>query len=95
MLQALCDCFPPIAMTHLLVNHRTAEMQAGASKPPLRARCNNSLRTVSPPVEWLLQQRSTALSTTVDSILRGMDCHRQRERPNRTNPRVSCRPDDR
>ena len=70
-------------------------MPSAAGKPPLRANFNNSLRTVSQHVEWLLLQQSAALSTTVDSILRSMDCCRQRERPNRSYPRVSRRPDDR
>ena len=69
-------------------------MPSAVGMPPLRARRNNSLRTVRQPVEWLLPQPSAALSTTVDSILRGMDCCRQRERPNHSASRVSRRPDD-
>ena len=95
VLQELWACFTLIAMTRLFANHCEAEMPSAAGKPPLRANFNNSLRTVSQHVEWLLLQQSAALSTTVDSILRGMDCCRQRERPNRSYPRVSRRPDDR
>ena len=95
VLQELWACFTLIAMTRLFANHCEAEMPSAAGKPPLRANFNNSLRTVSQHVEWLLLQQSAALSTTVDSILRSMDCCRQRERPNRSYPRVSRRPDDR
>ena len=95
VLQELWACCTLIAMTRLFANHCEAEMPSAAGKPPLRANFNNSLRTVSQHVEWLLLQQSAALSTTVDSILRSMDCCRQRERPNRSYPRVSRRPDDR
>ena len=95
VLQELWACFTLVAMTRLFANHCEAEMPSAAGKPPLRANFNNSLRTVSQHVEWLLLQQSAALSTTVDAILRGMDCCRQRERPNRSYPRVSRRPDDR
>ena len=95
VLQQLWACFTLIAMTRLFSNHCEAEMPSAAGKPPLRANFNNSLRTVSQHVEWLLLQQSAALSTTVDSILRSMDCCRQRERPNRSYPRVTRRPDDR
>ena len=95
VLQQLWACFTLIAMTRLFANHCEAEMPSAAGKPPLRANSNNSLRTVSQHVEWLLLQQSAALSTTVDSILRSMDCCRQRERPNRSYPRVTRRPDDR
>ena len=95
LLQELWACCTLIAMTRLFANHCEAEMPSAAGKPPLRANFNNSLRTVSQHVEWLLLQQSAALSTTVDSILRSMDCCRQRERPNRSYPRVSRRPDDR
>ena len=95
VLQELWACFTLIAMTRLFSNHCEAEMPSAAGKPPLRANSNNSLRTVSQHVEWLLLQQSAALSTTVDSILRSMDCCRQRERPNRSYPRVTRRPDDR
>ena len=95
VLQELWACFTLIAMTRLFSNHCEAEMPSAAGKPPLRANFNNSLRTVSQHVEWLLLQQSAALSTTVDSILRSMDCCRQRERPNRSYPRVTRRPDDR
>ena len=95
VLQQLWACFTLIAMTRLFANHCEAEMPSAAGKPPLRANFNNSLRTVSQHVEWLLLQQSAALSTTVDSILRSMDCCRQRERPNRSYPRVTRRPDDR
>ena len=95
VLQQLWACFTLIAMTRLFANHCEAEMPSAAGKPPLRANFNNSLRTVSQHIEWLLLQQSAALSTTVDSILRSMDCCRQRERPNRSYPRVTRRPDDR
>ena len=95
VLQELWACFTLIAMTRLFASHCEAEMPSAAGKPPLRANFNNSLRTVSQHVEWLLLQQSAALSTTVDSILRSMDCCRQRERPNRSYPRVTRRPDDR
>ena len=95
VLQQLWACFTLIAMTRLFSNHCEAEMPSAAGKPPLRTNFNNSLRTVSQHVEWLLLQQSAALSTTVDSILRSMDCCRQRERPNRSYPRVTRRPDDR
>ena len=95
VLQQLWACFTLIAMTRLFASHCEAEMPSAAGKPPLRANFNNSLRTVSQHIEWLLLQQSAALSTTVDSILRSMDCCRQRERPNRSYPRVTRRPDDR
>ena len=95
VLQELWACFTLIAMTRLFANHCEAEMPSAAGKPPLRANFNNSLRTVSQHIEWLLLQQSAALSTMVDSILRSMDCCRQRERPNRSYPRVTRRPDDR
>ena len=55
-------------------------------KPALRANFSHSLRTAKQHVEWLLLQQSVALSTTVKSILRRMDCCCQRERPNRSYP---------
>lgn len=76
-------------------NHCEAEMPSTASKPSLRANFNHSLRTISRNVEWLLLRPSTALSTTVDSILRSMDCFGGPERPNRSYPRVMRRPKDR
>ena len=36
-------------------------MRSLAGKPPLRADCNHSLRTVSQPVEWLLLRQSAAI----------------------------------
>ena len=83
-----------IAKTRLFANHCEAGMPPAAGQPPVRANFNNSLRTVSQHVEWLLLQQSAALSTTVDSILRSMDCCHQRERPNRSYPCVTRRPDD-
>ena len=94
VLQELWAYFSLIAMTRLFANHCEAEMPSAADKPPLRAHFNNSLRTVGQHVEWLLPEQSAALSTTVDSILRGMDCCRQGELPNRSYPRATRRPDD-
>ena len=83
------------ALTWLSAIHCEAERLSAVGKPLPRAHFNHSLRTVSPPVEWLLLRQSAAASTTVESILHGMDGCRQRERPNRSYPRVTSRPDAR
>ena len=77
-----------------LANHCEAEMPSTAGKPSLRVNFNNSLRTVSRNVEWLLLQQSAALSTTVDSILCSVDSFRQPERLKRPYPRVVRHPYD-
>ena len=87
--------FRLMARTWLPAIHCEAARLSAAGKPPPRPHFNHSLRTVSPSVEWLLPQQSAALTTTVESILHGMDGCRQRERPNRSYPRVTRRPDDR
>ena len=68
---------------------------SAAGKPPLLADFSHSLRRTSQLFEWLLLLQSAALSTKVESILRSMDCCCQRERPDRSYPRVTRRPDDR
>ena len=95
VLQELRACFSLIAMPRLVAGHCEAEMPSAAGKPPLRTHFNSSLRTVSQHVEWLLLKQSASLSTTAESILRSLDGCRQRERPNRSYPRVTRRPDDR
>ena len=82
-------------MARLFTNHAEQDFQSQAGKPPLQANFRNSLRTVGQHLEALLLQYSATLGDTVHTILDSIAHCRQRQRPNRSCPRVSRRPDDR
>ena len=84
-----------IAMARLFTNHAEQGFPTEPSKAPLRANFRNSLRTVGQHVEGLLLQYSATLGETVATILDSIAHCRQRQRPGRSFPRVSRRPDDR
>ena len=86
-----------IAMARLFTNHAEQDFRSAAGKAPLQANFRNSLRTVGQHLEGLFLHYSATLGDTVATILRSIaHCRqRQRQRPNRSYPRVSRRPDDR
>ena len=61
----------------------------------LQANFRNSLRTVGQHLEGLFLQYHATLGDTIATILGSIAHCRQRQRPNRSYPRVSRRPDDR
>ena len=81
-----------IAMARLFTNHAEQDFRSKAGKPPLQANFRNSLRTVGQHLEGLFLRYSATLG---DTILDSIAHFRQRQRPNRSYPRVSCRPDNR
>ena len=84
-----------IAMARLFTNHAEQDFRSAAGKAPLQANFRNSLRTVGQHLEGLFLQYHATLGDTVATILRSIAHCRQRQRPNRSYPRVSRRPDDR
>ena len=84
-----------IAMARLFTNHAEQDFRSAAGKAPLQANFRNSLRTVGQHLEGLFLQYHATLGDTVATILASIKHCRQRQRPNRSYPRVSRRPDDR
>ena len=84
-----------IAMARLFTNHAEHDFRSEAGKPPLQANFRNSLRTVGQHLEGLFLQYSATLGDTVHTILDSIAHCRQRQRPNRSDLRVSRRPDGR
>ena len=84
-----------IAMARVFTNHAEQDFRSAAGKAPLQANFRNSLRTVGQHLEGLFLQYSATLGDTVATILGSIAHCRQRQRPNRSYPRVSRRPDDR
>ena len=84
-----------IALARLFTNHAEQDFRSAAGKAPLQANFRNSLRTVGQHLEGLFLQYHATLGDTIATILGSIAHCRQRQRPNRSYPRVSRRPDDR
>ena len=90
--QELCAHFSLIAMTRLFTQHSERGFPSNAGKPALLANFRNGLRTVGQHLEGLFLHYALTLSETVETILASIAGCRQRQRPNRSYPRVSRKP---
>ena len=95
VLQELWAACSLMAMARLFTNHAEAGFHSEAGKPPQRANFRNSLRSVGGALETLLLQYTATLHVTVQTLIDSISTCRQRERPHRSYPRLSRRPDDR
>ena len=90
--QELCAHFSLIAMTLLFTQHSERGFPSEAGKPAMLANFRNGLRTVGQHLQGLFLHYALTLSETVETILASIAGCRQRQRPNRSYPRVSRKP---
>ena len=75
-----------------VTQHSERGFPSNAGKPALLANFRNGLRTVGQHLEGLFLHYAVTLSETVATILASIAGCRQRQRPNRSYPRVSRKP---
>ena len=90
--QELCAHFSLIAMARLFTNRSEQSFPADPGKPPMQANFKSSPRTVAQHLEGLFLEHAAMLGEAVNRILAGIADCRQRQRPNRSYPRLSRKP---
>ena len=90
--QELFAHFSLIALARLFTNRSEESFRADPGKPAMQANFKSSLRTVARHLEGLFLEHATMLGKTVERILAGIAACRQRQRPNRSFPRLSRKP---
>ena len=86
--QELFAHFSLIALARLFTNRSEESFRADPGKPVMQANSKSSLRTVARHLEGLFLEHAAMLGKTVERILAGIAACRQRQRPNRSFPRV-------
>ena len=81
-----------IALARLFTNRSEESFRADPGKPVMQANFKSSLRTVARHLEGLFLEHAAMLGKTVERILAGIAACRQRQRPNRSFPRLSRKP---
>ncbi len=89
--QELFAHFSLIALARLFTNRSEESFRADPGKPVMQANSKSSLRTVARHLEGLFLEPAM-LGKTVERILAGIAACRQRQRPNRSFPRLSRKP---
>ena len=84
--------FSLIALARLFTNRSEESFRADPGKPAMQANFKSSLRTVARHLEGLFLEHAAMLGKTVERILAGIAACRQRQRPNRSFPRLSRKP---
>ena len=90
--QELFAHFSLIALARLFTNRSEESFRADPGKPAMQANFKSSLRTVARHLEGLFLEHTALLGKTVERILAGIAACRQRQRPNRSFPRLSRNP---
>ena len=90
--QELFAHFSLIALARLFTNRSEESFRADPGKPAMQANFKSSLRTVARHLEGLFLEHAAMLGKTVERILAGIAACRQRQRPNRSFPRLSRKP---
>ena len=90
--QELFAHFSLIALARLFTNRSEESFRADPGKPVMQANFKSSLRTVARHLEGLFLEHAAMLGKTVERILAGIAACRQRQRPNRSFPRLSRKP---
>ena len=90
--QELFAHFSLIALARLFTNRSEESFRADPGKPVMQANFKSSLRTVARHLEGLFLEHAATLGKTVERILAGIAACRQRQRPNRSFPRLSRKP---
>ena len=92
--QELFAHFSLIALARLFTNRSEESFRADPGKPVMQANFKSSLRTVARHLEGLFLEHAAMLGKTVERILAGIAAcrQRQRQRPNRSFPRLSRKP---
>ena len=90
--QELFAHFSLIALARLFTNRSEESFRADPGQPAMQANFKSSLRTVARHLEGLFLEHATMLGKTVERILAGIAACRQRQRPNRSFPRLSRKP---
>ena len=90
--QELFAHFSLIALARLFTNRSEESFRADPGQPAMQANFKSSLRTVARHLEGLFLEHAAMLGKTVERILAGIAACRQRQRPNRSFPRLSRKP---
>ena len=90
--QELFAHFSLITLARLFTNRSEESFRADPGKPAMQANFKSSLRTVARHLERLFLEHAAMLGKTIERILAGIAACRQRQRPNRSFPRLSRKP---